>query len=344
MIIEKLSPTHPECIRNDYEAFPTIYEAVRTVAAQFPGEEERSPENIVDLSEAVQDIVRQSLRYDKSATLADLENSQVTTCVGYDMVGSESLQAAGIDHYVTFMNGHANMFVPLEVDDSRRIWMVDMLCSDLSQDVTDIFTLYDKNTHGTSYGTINAGNFKTDKFKGVELEKEYPWVCSKEYSDSRLEPGTNRRLIVTLNLPEAGREIIKKYAEFNEAYDSGNIDAAKVAVQGLAGVFPDVDIRSKSVGRVNSLVKKLAAEGKSEDAKEVYSAFYDSFIGDDTRVFERRADCIKTVAKISRNPEFASRALTLYEKSLTSKRRADRECVIGKIASSRLLLAELEVS
>lgn len=316
--------------------------AVEAVSAGFPPAGLRTPEQTVNLSEAVQDVVRQGLRYADTASIQSLETDQVTTCVGYSIVGSEALEKADVSHYVAFMNGHANLFVPVEVDHSRRVWMVDMLCSDLNQDVTDYFTLYKHDqAEARSYGTLRASSLLSDKMSYDAMYKEYPWVGIKEYPDERLEPDSNRRLIVTLNEPLQGREVVRKYAEFKEAYESHEQDAAFLALRGLAGRFPDVDIRGTSVKRVKNLSRKLAEDGRIDDAKEAISAFFGSFIGSDPRLPEYTADCARDIARVSGRPEFARRALQLYENSLP-KRKTDRRCILGKIATSKQLLTQLE--
>jgi hypothetical protein len=341
-MIEALKPTHPESGRSEYANFNSIAAAVDHVKGGFPEKNDRSAEQTLVLAESVQDLITQSLRFDKEAELSDITENQATTCVGYTIAGSEALESAEVDHYVAFMNGHANLFIPLESDNETKVWMLDMLCQDLSQDVSDNFMLYKHDEDAErSYGTLRTNAFNSEKFRNEEIHKQYPWVALKDYEDYRLEPGSNRRLIVTLAEPALGREDVKKYAEFREAFDKNDLESASQALLDISGRFPDIDIRSCSVKRVNSLVKKLAYSGHIDEAREVTVAFYDSFVGSDSRVLEKRADCIKEIAKASGRPEFAKKAVSLYEKSL-AKRQTDRECVIGKIATSKDLILTLE--
>lgn len=342
MSIETLKPTHPESSRADYGEYASIQMAVENITCGYPEKSQRTPEQTIGLAENVQHVVRQSLRFDSSSKLSDLEDSQTTTCVGYTAVGSEALQVADVDHYVAFMNGHANMFVPITVEDKRRVWMVDMLCSELNQDITDKFAPYKQEDEtGRMYGVLYAARLEIPHNKNISDVDSYPWVAHKKCSDQDIEPQNNRRLIVTLSEPEAGRTDIMQYSSFREACDQQDVDSASEALLALRGRFPDIDIRGESENKVRAIVKKLAARGDYDRAIEVTEAFYDSFKGDDPRLAEYRGDCMRIIAKESGRSELAKLAISLYEKALPPSRKATRECALGKLATSKHLAAQL---
>lgn len=338
-MIETIKSIHPSRHQLDYNSLPTVAEVVDESVEQYPAPDQRTPDQILEITDSIQSAVRNSLRYDPQAFLEDVDSDdQLATCAGYTLVGSEALERAEVPHYVAMMNEHSNIFVPFGSDNGRRVWMADMLCSDLSQDVTDIFALY--KTDGAtnrSYGTLVTSKLDTGPYDQHSVVGQYPWVALKEYPDPKLEAPGNRRLIVTLSEQEVGRASLMKYTTFRDSMRIHDEDAATQAILDLHGEFPDIDIRGDSVKGVKGLVKNLARQGEVDRARDVTAAFFDSFVGEDSRVYEYRADCEALVANISGSSEFAHRAVKLYEKAL-AKRKIDKSSVVGKLACSRQLL------
>lgn len=338
-MIEQLKPVHPEHSRADYADFTTVEDAVDYVAAGFPDPEFRTQAQIVALTDKVQDIVGQSLWFEGSSSVEDTIRNQSATCVGYAIAGSEALEQAGIKHNIAFVNGHSTIFTPYDQDDGSKIRLVDMLTPDLTQDISDKFVLYQHTAkdgdRGRSFGVLNTRHLKNAS------PAKNPWLEVKEYNDARLEPASNKRLIVTLFTPEDGREVVANYACFKRAAENEQYKLATDALLELDGVFPDIDIRGESPKLVLNIVKKLSRDGRIDEAREVTRSFYDSFIGNDTRLYEKRADCVQEIAKISKKPEFAKRALELYRNSLRT-RKALKAPIVGKMAISQALVSELE--
>lgn len=338
-MITELKPHHPESSRCEFANFSSIESAVVSEAEQASTTGDRTCEETLELARKVQSIVSQSLRYDPQAKLKDLADSQRANCVGYSQVASESLDVVGVGHYIAFMNGHASIFVRTTDDDESRIFMVDPLCVDLTQEVTESFNLYgQQDASGRSYGTILSSRFNVGTTMDFdELKSKYPWVSIKEFSDIKLETTNNRRLIVVLDQPELGRKVLGHYARFMEDLAEDNWREAAVQIVNMSGNFPDIDIRGESVQRIRKIVKHLARSGEPDLAAEVIDSYYDSFIGEDPRVPEYRADCNRDIAVATGQSDFMRSAIALYEKA-TQNRRANNECVLGKLATSRARL------
>lgn len=342
-MITELKPHHPESSRSEFAGYSSIESAVASETEHASATDCRTSGEVLELARRVQSIVSQSLRYDPQAKIDDLEDGQRANCVGYSQVASESLDVAEVDHYIAFMNGHASIFVRTTDEDESRIFMVDPLCVDITQEVTESFNLYgQQDASARSYGTIVSSCFNAGtSMEFDELKSKYPWVSIKEFSDIKLEATNNRRLIVVLDQPEPGRKVLGHYARFKEKIAEDNWREAAVQVVNMSGNFPDIDIRGESVQQVRKVVKSLARTGESDLASEVIDAFYDSFIGEDPRVPEYRADCNREIAVATGQSDFMRSAIALYEKA-TQKRRANNECVLGKLATSRALLQAQE--
>lgn len=338
-MIEQLKPSHQEHSKSDYGNYLTVVEAVDSVSDEFPAPDGRTREQTLELIESIQEIVRQSLWFERSSSLDDITQNQTATCVGYTIVGSEALERTKIKHNIAFVNGHSTIFATIDGQDKKEIRLVDMLSPELSQDVSEAFFLYrpvgQAEEKGRSFGTFNT------RLLDNANPMRNPWLSIKDYTDERLEPASNRRLIVTLFTPEDGREVISNYAKFKRAAEGDDYETATTALLELDGVFPDVDIRGDSPDLVLGIVKKLSLEGRIAEAQEVTRSFYDSFVGDDTRLYEKRADCVQEIAKVTKRPEIARRAYELYNGAL-KRRRSMKAPVIGKMAVSKALMAELE--
>ncbi|HEU5005305.1 MAG TPA: hypothetical protein VFT49_04490 [Candidatus Saccharimonadales bacterium] len=319
----------------------------------------------------VQNLLHQWWLYQGDSRLEDMPSGR-TNCVGFTMVGSKELQDRGIEHFIGVANGHATVVVP-EINERGRptLLLRDMLSRRLNQDL-----LPSVERSETSIGDLgrliaetgraqllvdgrriaaNASGYDFLRNGPDQVLMIHPWLSFGHHS-----PNQKTKLIMNLLSPEQGREVLMPYGKFIESVRENDTLAASEALLQMAGCYPDTDVRSTlqkesstapTTKIVRKLIKNLATAGEFERAQDVTSAFFDSFSGEDTRVEECRADCLRYIGRAmrhSRDPRnwvtdqsrrLIEEARSVYA-TLADRPRAYKSSVLGKMAVCDTMLSE----
>lgn len=305
-----------------------------------------TPDRHLWAAAAVQQAIRRSLWYEPGVSLEALSETQMATCIGYTVVGSEALEAAGVDHWVGFANGHAVLLLP----DRNNLWLLDMLSPELNQPIDRALSYgtkqsisEDLNNHGRAVVKLHTEVLAGTLHKTPEdIAQTHPWflVDTSKTRRDRLFPGVSHEnerrqrysrqsLILSVFEPKNGRNVLAEYSTFRESMDSGQYKNATKSLRELAGFYPDIDARGDSFKLVKRLVGRLSRAGDIASAKTVVSDFFSSFsISGDTRVREYEGDCLRVIAEAGNDIDAALQAFERYN----SVRRNPRSygCVAAK--------------
>lgn len=360
MHIETLQTPHPKKEQLPGEIPASIAENLGMV-----GLRQYTTEQVTELSESetllaasyAQQIVRRALVYAERSPYQSFETTQETTCIGYTVAGSEALEALTIRHWVGFANGHGFLMVPHK----ERIWLFDMLSPELNGEVSDNISRgtmqsieQDITTTGRAAVVFHSETIGQQTGKSREtLEEKYPWLTTEQRTSFklRMHPGMseedersrvyrNQKLILALFDPAKGRDVLRAYAEFHEALDSGKHMRATQRLKNLAGQYPDLDARGSAFKDVKRLVRVLTASGHGDQAKAVIGDFFSSFsFSGDTRLTESRGDCLRIIAKTCGDSDAAAEALTCYQSIINNPKSSS--CIATKADDARSLVATL---
>ncbi len=267
----------------------------------------------------VQEKVRSRLWFKKGATIDSLYESGITNCSGYAIVGSEELEKQGIPHFVGMANTHAATYVVTSSD----IWLFDILSPELSKPITQDINYFDDTNKDRILARLNARNitFATEgDYMSILSENE--WLSIRKDFDARgRAEGQYARhcqsLVLALFTPKLGRAMVYQRQKFVDAHESGDVIGAANALLNMKGQFPDLDLRTETPECVKTTVKRLSSRGSYVMARKVTDAYFESFQGiSDSRVKEYQADCLRYIAKFSRQGNLAQRAIKLYESTM----------------------------
>jgi len=265
-----------------------------------------------------------------ATVLESMRHSQITSCIGYTMVGSECLDIAGIEHYVAYVNTHFMLLAPLQTSEGLRIRSVDMLSPYLDHDITEaVLTagpdeiasrLAADPTHSfpvmlstTTYAAHAGTNIET-------LSHDEPWLAS--YRRNALGPsytddlGRYERLfsgVMNIYTAAAGREVIEQYASFQRAVTISDIDLAVSSLRGLRARYPEIDCRAPH-SEIRSLVGKLClSPDRKSEATSVIDDYCDGMRTVDARAAELRADLLRRIAELTADADAAEAASVCYD-------------------------------
>ncbi len=307
--------------------------------------------NIEDAITAFTDVqteVRSILRYEDKEPWDEFDNRQPANCVGFTALTSELLEERSIRHKIGFVNGHATIIALLDDGTRHQQWMFDSLSPKLNQNIDAAFSPMSVTEDDRDFAFVFPERVKTDHLdSGLHPADKYPWLTLEKPTfsapDVGYSNGLSKRLILTLFRPEQGREIIRGYSDYSQSIDRTNkiiLDTAQAsqAILDMAGVFPDIDIRTDNPAFVRRIVKELSKKDEVQKALEVTEAFFDSFEpSNDTRVGEYKADCLRAISKISGKSEFAKRAAEIYEEIMT-RPKSSTAALTGKLAVSQSMI------
>jgi hypothetical protein len=317
-----------------------------------------------EVTEHMQEVVHESLRFPSSGvpskrrgetTFDTLLEEQVTNCLGYAAVASECLEAAGVDHYVTFANGH--WLVSRPSDNHNRFWLVDMHSPRFSQEVTSVLSrgtpraLADQvATHGRGVAMLDTRIFAKTGNKTMEvLASNHPWttiakqglLLSRSANDNEESRYiTAHTLVMSVFAPKVGRQLLHNYVRFQNAVDHNNLTIASEELAAMHGLYPEIDARAPH-GEIRRLIKNLCALGEFAQAGLAAEHYAASFsLTEDARLKELEGDMYRHISKASQDPEFAARSCEAYQQAANSTRRSSSK-VLGKVAASNNLVQML---
>lgn len=288
---------------------------------------------IIMTAAQVQESVRRTVTFSPYSRIDDLRTTDTANCVGYAKLGSVGLEDRGVRHYVGFVNGHATLLIPTP----DNMWLFDMLSPRLSQPMgRELLNRQPTRTERSLALMSGRGIVLNGAVDPIGATQKYPWLSTERGShrinhpDSEYSAGS-RNLILSMYQPEPGRKAIYHYAKFNEAYEDKNLIEAAESLKQMHGLFPDIDMRGTSPQRVKSTVKRLAIARNFDLAREAAEAYFASFThSTDSRVAEYQADCLRYIAKFSRQGNLAKRAIELYE-STKRNPKSHRSSIKAKI-------------
>lgn len=243
-------------------------------------------------------------------SLGELGDQQIATCTNYTLTASLMMAEVGLESYVGQANGHWFPLLRLGSGDTTRFWLIDPMCPDLAQDITDTMQspasriAQEVDTKNKAAVVMNTFAFtdRTDPNATYNtLIKTYGWLVAdseRNVNDERL--GRQRSDLVLTLLPRAeGLQTMIAASNFNRSFTRNDMSAALRHLTELSGRFPDIDARNiKNQANVERLAAALCGEGSYLAAFDAIESFYRSFDGltHDVRVAVWEGDSLRIVA------------------------------------------------
>ena len=316
-----------------------------------------------EITDHVESVVHGSLRIADSKVqpkgggdlFETMRREQITNCIGYTSLGSEALSEAGVDHYVTYINGH--WLLARLSDNNNRLWLADMQLPKFSREVTALVSRGGPGSIASQVDKYGRGLAKLDTLglmaligqTAEKLEGDHPWLTAKKTTlvpnhnmtdrDERHDAHLNS-LVMSLYAPELGRRIMQHYVNFRAAIDVNNLSTATGHLTHMRGFYPEVDARADHA-EIKSLVKKLCALGEFEHAQSSVDDYTASFnLTQDSRLKELEGDLLRIISKHSHDPDIAAQSHAAYQEAVSRSRRSSSR-ILGKVAASGSLVEQL---
>lgn len=288
---------------------------------------------------------------------------QVTDCFGYSYITSELLEQRAIDHYVAYVNGHANLVIPeTHTGDIRDSYLLDPLSPQLNQVLGSavIRSSFIANESANMGGAdnperkllmLNSRTLASQVSDDFEVTStKYPWLATSEsvayrnrffHGDGDEDlPDSHERIIMSLFRPEVGRKTIKNYLALQRAIATKDSGSACASIENLHGSYPDVDARQKH-HEVRAVVQQLCEDNKISQAKKVVDSYFANFDGlHDSRIPEAKADLFRRIAKATGSIALAQEAAVLYDNA-SQRKGAFHERLEGKKLATNQLQEQL---
>ncbi len=222
-----------------------------------------SPKEFSDTVEAADEIgnmVRQTLSFgsmvDTNSRLWSWDkrtDALQTNCFGHAIVASELMDAVGIQHYISFVNGHS--FVTIFDNDNRQAHMVDPptkeLFLDIDSSVMGVWpnTLFQQNpelkcvTNMINTSELIANIVRKPRSR---ILFENPWLTKHTGKIIRPEDteDSNHILVMRTYPSEAGRDVLVNYGMAMEYLSHGSVHSALDRFRQLEGLYPDIEARN----------------------------------------------------------------------------------------------------
>ncbi len=200
--------------------------------------------------------------------------SHKTNCHGHSIVASECLEHLGIEHYIGFANQHS--FLLMQDPSSGNVNLIDTpvekLCIDITPAMGGVALRECAGGPGgadfISGNTILQRSHFGDKQRALSRR---PWLSFMSGNNDNYlfkpEEELNRagRLILRSYEPKRGREVLLSYDNFIHASERNDIPRAHAWMQGLDGVYPDIDRRNK-LRAPTRLVRALGVRALVDEA------------------------------------------------------------------------------
>lgn len=310
--------------------------------------------------------VSQTLRcHDKPAredqreltTFDTLDAEQVTNCMGYATVLSESLEAVGIEHYICYAYNHFMVAVPTVVDGRLRLRSYDALFGSMNQDLTDMLSKGNAETmlrdlrsgQPRSSAMLDLGELAKASGVGSDPTGRDNWLTGlpgkgqltdgHTMEHERKLYNTNCTAVLSLFQPGPGRDMLRQYAEYKVGGLHGDTRRASGAILRMSGLYPEIDVRVEDQ-LVEKLVRRLCADRQFETATAVVDSYMSSFsISAEPRVDGMRGDLLRIIATQGSCPDTAEKMESAYtsaaDAALKVKHKLLREMYAGKALKAR---------
>jgi hypothetical protein len=359
MHIETLKTPHPADQAPGVEPEPFVDVAGVLEAQRYLLDHPDSSEALFQVIDHVTDTVRETVHYYQSEAKDDkiaqeelhkfdaiegITREQTTHCAGFAIVGSETLDAIGIEHYVGYMSGHWFLLVPYEEQGKQRIQLVDMYKSeprrrDDGNPVRDIDPITQDITVGLSQpgaamlvkqlreGGRAAAKLDFNLFAAnlgstpsTWENGDYRWL--DPYSSSRMQRSeAKQNFIMTAYAPAEGREVATRRTQFRVALARGENERSAYYLSRLADRYPEVNARAPHHD-IGALVMGLCAEGNFEQAGRAIDNYfrYGHSVSRDPRLSAIEGDLWRHVTKAATQAGMGAenikdRAHRAYEKA-----------------------------
>ena len=204
-----------------------------------------------------------------------------TNCYGHTVVTSELLEAAGIDHFISFVNSHS--FVSLFDTAGRRAHMVDAPAKDLFLDIDGAViggwpTQYFEQHPGEKFATNMLDTValigRITRKPTAQVLSENEWLqagAGKVLKPNYDETLSTTHLIMRSYTPAIGREMLVNYGMTLQYALTGDIQSSVDYFRRLEGVYPDIDIANKLylAKKLRDRLLKAGMYGEMEDVARV---------------------------------------------------------------------------
>ncbi len=291
-------------------------------------------------------------------TPENIQQDPTTNCYGFTVIQSECMSAAGIPHYVAFMNNHALTVVT--GSGQKEPWIIDPLAPQMNAPINrrvshlDIQTIdqdIEKYGRGSTrfYSRAFTQQLSTDK-SFEELVAYNPWLsCSSGKSrshqvshdvyQSSICGSSDEILIMNLFDPEEGRTALEAYSALKVAIQTDKRADAYRAFKKLGRYYPDIDIRQKPHD-LTKLAQELGSVGCVGMAKRVVDGSMESFTSSrDPRIKIWQADLYRSLGNVAHNPYMVQEALDIYKSVLSATKYP--KIVEAKLEKGKRQLARL---
>lgn len=247
-----------------------------------------------DQTEAADEVgamVRQTLLFGSMAIRERLwsyderSDATVTNCLGFTIVSSELLEAIGVDHTISFCNGHSfiTMFNPV----TDEIQMMDTASKELYLNIDGAVSglkpphsLKDSkvSTNLLDTSTIIAQGGRRD---ATDFLYRHPWLRNGPGSMMMRSdvPRLGSTHILRTYLPGLGREVLNDYGMAEENLIGNQLYEAVGYFSKLEGVYPHLGAENK-LGIATPLRDKLARAGLVEEMLKIGTVVDGSLLKD----------------------------------------------------------------
>lgn len=284
---------------------------------------------------------------------------QTTHCAGFTLVGSEALEAIGIEHYVGYMSGHWFLLVPYMKKGMQHMELVDMYkphplkrageavprdIAPITQDITDGLSqpgidgfIESLRRGGSVSAKLDFHQFAATLDKGVSTwgDSDYRWLDPYDLQRVR-RPDDDVSFVVTAYVPAEGKEIVERTTQFWVALARGETEESAYYLSRIAGRYPEVNARAPH-DDIRSLVMALCVEGHYAQAGRAIDNYfgYAHSISRDPRLAAVEGDLWRYITRAGGETEAAGvRATEAY---LTAASRTTepgyRSMCLGKVAT-----------
>lgn len=287
---------------------------VRTAGAEYDSlnsdSERASFDDLIGATRSIAAVVRNTLRFRALApgeiiTPDSLQANPTTNCHGYSIVMSESLQAEGLPHYVSFANEHSFLTLLDETSgdsgDSIRSYSLQGADKHLYAETT----LAISGPHPLkqlSGGANYAHNgFYSEEFLAAagkvlddDIARKHAWLSFRKEGATRfLETEGQIRQLDKIQIrtypAELGRQVLSSYVVAQAVARQrragvADLEQAADAMMTLNAIFPEMDPRNKFW--VPTKLRGLMMQRQmNQEAVDVAHAFDNSRVWDDEAAF-----------------------------------------------------------
>lgn len=285
-----------------------------------------------------------------------LAEHQIAGCHGFTIVASETLEAADIDHYVGYANGHSMLVV---ADEEQKLHSVDVLIPGLGQaleDPTESVAMYgssesvneDIEQYGRGVVILNTEELAR-RAKGFDADifETHPWLkvergnAAADLTRTReLESEPRRtnphKVFMSVFEQSTGRSVLVNYTNFQQALLAEKYEEAADSLHYMKGLFPDIDARRPHT-EIRALLLNAVKLGKLGIARRAIEDYFTSFsISQDSRFQEALGDCLMKLAIHGHNGESAKEATRAYRVA-QSRPKSYKTALAGKIRKAELV-------